>query len=173
MDTARYRLLKLIDEADHHDRFRIYTPVTAAGEPIYVHAKVTIVDDRLLHIGSSNFNNRSMGFDTECDLVVEAVAGRKGVQDVRDQIVHVRNDLIAEHLATTPAKVAQTVLACGSLIEAIEKLRGDGRTLVPYVPDEPKTIEEALAENDLLDPEHPPSWTKRALQRLPLRGFFR
>ena len=173
MDTARYRLLKLIDDADRHDRFRMYTPVTAAGEPIYVHAKVTIVDDRLLRVGSSNFNNRSMGFDTECDLVVEAVPGRRGVQEVRDQIVHVRNDLIAEHLGTSPAKVAKSVASCGSLIDTIEKLRGDRRTLVPYVPKKPKKFEEALAENDLLDPERPPSWTKRALRRLPLQGFFR
>jgi phosphatidylserine/phosphatidylglycerophosphate/cardiolipin synthase-like enzyme len=35
--------------------------VTAAGQPIYVHAKVLIVDDCLLKIGSSNLNNRSMG----------------------------------------------------------------------------------------------------------------
>ena len=80
MDSARYRLLKLISDADAHDRFRIYTPVTSEGAPIYVHAKITIVDDRLLRVGSSNFNNRSMGFDTECDLVIEAVPGRKDVQ---------------------------------------------------------------------------------------------
>lgn len=173
MDTARYRLLQLIDEADLHNRFRIYTPVTAAGEPIYVHAKVTIVDDRLLRIGSSNFNNRSMGFDTECDLVVEAVAGRKGVQELRDQILHVRNDLIAEHLGTTPAKFAKTFASGGSLIAAIEALKGKDRTLVPYEPDEPAEVEEALAENDLLDPEHPPSWKKRVLRRVPLQGLFR
>ena len=75
MDSARARLLKLVHDADQHDRFRIYTPVTAKGEDIYVHAKILIVDDRLLRIGSSNLNNRSMGFDTECDVAVEAVAG--------------------------------------------------------------------------------------------------
>ena len=98
MDSARYRLLKLISDADAHDRFRIYTPVTSEGAPIYVHAKITIVDDRLLRVGSSNFNNRSMGFDTECDLVIEAVPGRKDVQQVRDRILARRDDLIAEHL---------------------------------------------------------------------------
>jgi phospholipase D1/2 len=36
-----------------------------------------IIDDRLLRVGSSNFNNRSMDFDTECDLAVEAVPGRQ------------------------------------------------------------------------------------------------
>ena len=33
------------------------------------------IDDTLLRIGSANINNRSMGFDTECDLSLEA-AGR-------------------------------------------------------------------------------------------------
>src|SRR5690606_19852136 len=95
MDTARARLLKLIAASDRHGRFRIYTPRTEAGEPIYVHAKVTVVDDRLLRVGSSNLNNRSMGFDTECDLIVEAVAGRPGAAAVREAIRRVRDDLLA------------------------------------------------------------------------------
>jgi len=173
MDTARYRLLKLIGEADKHDRFRIYTPVTKGGEPIYVHAKVTIVDDRLLRVGSSNFNNRSMGFDTECDLVVEAVTGQAGVRAVRDQIINVRNDLVAEHLDKSISDVSEAVKDCGGLVAAIESLRGNGRSLRPYRPDEPSGVAEALAESDLLDPERPPSLTQATLRRLLLRGPLR
>lgn len=173
MDTARYRLLQLIAAADRHGRFRIYTPVTKAGEAIYVHAKVTIVDDRLLRVGSSNFNNRSMGFDTECDLVIEAVPGRSGVSAVRDQIIEVRNDLLAEHLGKTVEEVRAAVEMRGSLIAAINALRGGGRTLQPYQPEEPSAIAETLAENDLLDPEQPPSLAKRTLRRLLLRGSLR
>ena len=64
---------------DRNGRFRLYHPYTAGGTPIYVHAKVLIVDDRLLRIGSSNLNNRSMGLDTECDIAAEPVdaAGRQ------------------------------------------------------------------------------------------------
>ena len=40
-----------------------------------VHAKIMVIDDRLLRVGSSNLNNRSMGFDTECDLAVEVTPG--------------------------------------------------------------------------------------------------
>lgn len=58
MDTARYRLLKLIRETAAFNRFRIYTPVTEKRQPIHVHAKIMIVDDCLLRVGSSNFNNR-------------------------------------------------------------------------------------------------------------------
>src|SRR5690606_9645133 len=79
MDTARARLLSLVDTADIHRRFRIYSPVTAGGEPIYVHAKILVIDDALLRVGSSNLNNRSMGFDTECDLIIEA-DGQKDAQ---------------------------------------------------------------------------------------------
>lgn len=173
MDTARYRLLKLIREADAFNRFRIYTPVTEKRQPIYVHAKIMIVDDRLLRVGSSNFNNRSMGFDTECDLAVEAVAGVAGVQAVRDAILGVRHDLLAEHLGASVERVMESIRSAGSLIDGIEALRSEGRTLVPFEPDEPAEVAKALAENDLLDPEQPPSWTKRALQRLSLPGSFR
>ena len=41
------------------------------GDRIIVHAKMTIIDDKLLRIGSSNLNNRSMGLDSECDLTIE------------------------------------------------------------------------------------------------------
>ncbi|WP_439817463.1 phospholipase D-like domain-containing protein [Zavarzinia sp. CC-PAN008] len=170
MDTARYRLLKLVNDADAHKRFRIYTPVTAGGAPIYVHAKIMVVDDRLLRVGSSNFNNRSMGFDTECDLAVEAPAGEAAGREVRAAILGVRHDLLAEHLGARVAEVAEAVAARGgSVIQAIEALRGPGRSLVPYAPDKPARIEEALAENDLLDPERPPSWGRKVLRTLSLQ----
>ena len=68
MDSARGRLCETLRRADPHRRFRVYHPVTASGQPIYVHAKILIVDDRVLRIGSSNMNNRSMRLDTECDV---------------------------------------------------------------------------------------------------------
>ena len=77
MGTARARVLEMIREADV-DRFRLYTPVTEQRAHIYVHAKVAVIDDRLLRLGSSNVNNRSMGLDTECDLAIEAVEGDRG-----------------------------------------------------------------------------------------------
>ena len=53
-----------------------------AGTPIYVHAKVLTIDDRLLRVGSSNLNNRSMGFDTECDLAIEAIPGEQSAEEI-------------------------------------------------------------------------------------------
>jgi phospholipase D1/2 len=163
MGSARARLLDLIGKADRHNRFRIYTPVTEGGKPIYVHAKIMVVDDWLLRVGSSNLNNRSLGYDTECDLAVEAVPD-DGQAEIGARIISFRNDLLAEHLGTTKEIVAEASRASGSLIATIEGLRKPGRTLTPFVPPDFGALGEALAENDLLDPE-------RTASRLPRLGW--
>lgn len=164
MDSARSRLVELVRRSDRHHRFRIHTPVTERGQPIYVHAKLLIVDDSLFRIGSSNLNNRSMGFDTECDLVIEA-----GPDDheLRAQIRTVADDLLAEHLGCDRRIVRQARLdKDGSLIAAIDALRGSGRTLQPLEPEPINAVEAQLAENDLLDPERPPRFVKSFLSSL-------
>jgi phospholipase D1/2 len=159
MGSARARLLELVRKADVHGRFRLYTPVTRGGTPIYVHAKVLVMDDVLMRVGSSNLNNRSLGFDTECDLAVEAVPGAPNEPELRTRIAALRSAFLAEHLDVEPAAVDQAIEAeGGSLIDAIEALRGNGRTLLPFRPPEFSVIEDTLLrENDLLDPERPAS----------------
>lgn len=159
MGSSRARLLRIVAAADPHGRFRIYTPVTEDRAPIYVHAKVLVMDDRLLRVGSSNLNNRSLGFDTECDLSVEASGGRQDAP-LRARIMSLRADLLAEHLGVAPATVGSALgRADGGLIAAIEALRSDeGRSLVPFQPPETNCVEATfLRENDLLDPERPAS----------------
>jgi phosphatidylserine/phosphatidylglycerophosphate/cardiolipin synthase-like enzyme len=149
MDTARARLFTALKQRDRHDRLRLYHPFTARGRPIYVHAKVMIVDGRLLRIGSANMNNRSMGLDTECDVAIDA--GREGADAVRQ----VRDGLIAEHLGVSIDRVAKEIDARGSLIAAIERLRGRGRSLRPYKVPDLDEVEAWLADNEVLDPESP------------------
>ncbi|QDX25322.1 phospholipase [Sphingomonas suaedae] len=146
MDTARARLFQALKRRDPHDRLRIYHPVTEAGDPIYVHAKVLTVDDRLLRVGSSNFNNRSLGLDTECDVALAA----RGEDEAR-RIAAIRNGLIAEHLGTDSLTVADRIARTGSLVAAIEGLRCAGRSLRPYRVPDLDTVEAWLAENQLLD----------------------
>ena len=52
MDTARARLVEALRRHDGSDRLRLFHPQTARGIPIYVHAKILIVDDRLLRIAA-------------------------------------------------------------------------------------------------------------------------
>jgi phospholipase D1/2 len=161
MDTARALVVDRLRDADRHGRFRIFHPVTVGGEPIYVHAKILAVDDRLLRVGSSNLNNRSLGFDTECDLAVEAQTGAAGVA-TRAAILAFRDGLVAEHLGTEPAKLTAAVREHGSLVRAIEVLhRHDGKTLVPLEAEPPNEAERLLAGTRLVDPERPGQAEKR------------
>ena len=44
-------------------------------EEIYIHAKVTIVDDTAFTIGSANLNLRSMAMDSELNVLSDAKDG--------------------------------------------------------------------------------------------------
>jgi phosphatidylserine/phosphatidylglycerophosphate/cardiolipin synthase-like enzyme len=52
------------------DRVGVYDLVNEAGTPIYVHAKVCIVDDVWMTCGSDNFNRRSWTHDSEITCAV-------------------------------------------------------------------------------------------------------
>jgi phosphatidylserine/phosphatidylglycerophosphate/cardiolipin synthase-like enzyme len=172
MDGARLKLLHLLWRADRHRRLGVFYPVTESGEAIYVHAKIMVIDDRLLRVGSSNLNNRSMGFDTECDLAVEAVPGSADEGRIRATILSVREDLLCEHLGAEQAAFAAALnAAAGSLLKAIDALRGRGRTLRPLEPSEVAGDESALAENELIDPERPPPSLKDRISNSVL-GFM-
>ncbi|MBP2547595.1 phospholipase D1/2 [Neorhizobium galegae] len=155
MDTARARLIKLVKAADRNGRFRIFYPVNHAGKEIYVHAKIMIADDRILKLGSANLNNRSMGYDTECDILVEAAEG--GTADSRTILAR-RNDLLAEHLGETLKTVEETLkLHGGSVVKTIEALNTPegARGLRPVEEREMGMDDEWVAESDLVDPERP------------------
>jgi phospholipase D1/2 len=151
MGPARSQLLDAIAARDPHQRFRIYTPVTEAGADIYVHAKIMIADNSFLRVGSANLNNRSMGLDSECDLLIDA----REDEAARRRIDTLRADLLAEHLGREPGEVAAGIARTGSIIQTIEALRGEGRTLAPFEPPRFGTVKTGLALSELLDPEGP------------------
>jgi phosphatidylserine/phosphatidylglycerophosphate/cardiolipin synthase-like enzyme len=163
MGTARARLLDVVREADVHGRFRMYVPVTAGGKPVYVHAKVLVLDDRLLRIGSANLNNRSMGLDSECDLTIEVGGDDARRAELTAAVVGMRDRLLGEHLGVEPAVVAAAVQEHGgSLIRAVESLRTPtGRTLQPFEPPAQHVVDRALAATELLDAERTPDrWSR-------------
>ncbi|GAC70668.1 phospholipase D-like domain-containing protein [Gordonia soli] len=153
MDGARRRLLHRLWAADGSDRFRAYHPVTADGAPIYVHAKVLVVDDMLLRVGSSNLNNRSMGLDSECDLAVEVTDTDPRGDEHRARIVDVRDRLLAEHLDVPLDRLRAEMDRSGSLVTTVDALRGEGKTLVLFDAETVGDEDSPLAENELMDPE--------------------
>ncbi|QNM83872.1 phospholipase [Sphingomonas sabuli] len=149
MDSTRARLGAVIGHSDPDNRFRIYTPVTKGGTDIYVHAKIMIVDDRILKVGSANMNNRSLGLDTECDLALDA----SDASADRKRIAALRTSLMAEHLGVEDAEVEATFARNGSLVETIEALRGEGKTLKLLEFEKLDGTAKFIADTELLDPE--------------------
>lgn len=168
MGSARAHLLRKLRRADTHNRLRFYTPVTEGGADIYVHAKVLVIDDALIRIGSSNVNNRSMGVDTECDLAVEVRPGDADAPALRAAILRVRDSLLAEHLGITRDELRETLQAeDGSLVRALDRLRGrSGKTLVPFEPPALSGMERELARTYILDPQRPESMSATFIQAL-------
>ena len=152
MDGARIRLARRIAKVDAKKRFRIYVPVTSGRSDIYVHAKVSVIDDRLLRVGSSNLNNRSLGLDSECDVIIDAgLAANKGCET---KIGEIRTRLIAEHLNISEEEFAAYFKNNASLIGAIEHFRGAGKTLDLLDLTKPSDLDKLIADSELLDPEH-------------------
>ncbi len=155
MDTARVRVVAACRKADHAGRFRIFQPVTEKGHAIYVHAKVMIIDDCVLKVGSANINNRSMGFDSECDVATRAD------DDASRTMIHGRLvDLLAEHLDVAQDTLRDRIEADGGrIIPAIESLRIEhGRSLRPLdveVPEDLDEIDAFILDTQMGDPERP------------------
>jgi uncharacterized membrane protein YdjX (TVP38/TMEM64 family) len=164
MQNLRRNLIERLQRADRSGRFHVYYPFIdglAEGTCIDVHSKVMIVDDEWLRVGSSNVCNRSMGFDSECDLLLEAL-GRK---DLVGAIRGFRDRLLAEHTGVTPERMSQEIAAQGSLAAAIERLSSAQRSLKPL---ENTAVPEAVVSlASLADPEQPVSLEKLVGQFAP------
>jgi uncharacterized membrane protein YdjX (TVP38/TMEM64 family) len=152
MGTLRARLLARLRNEDPHRRLRVYYPdrEDLPGETINVHSKVMVVDDRLARVGSANLNNRSMGYDSECDLAVEGDEPR-----IRYAIANFRNRLLAEHLGVDPVDVARAIETQGSLIAVIEAYQGMNRTLKALEPHLDPRLDRLIPEASLIGPEKP------------------
>lgn len=166
MDSARARLFEALRARDHQQRLRIYHPYTAGGEAIYVHAKILVIDDVVLRVGSSNLNNRSMRLDTECDVAIDVTAPGNG--DAGPRITDIRNGLIAEHLRCAPDELADLAKQTGSLIAAIEILALRSGGLRAYETPDLTAVEAWLADNEVLDPEGPDDM----FESIAKRGLF-
>lgn len=151
MDTARARLLQAIGKVDVQKRFRVYIPRTEKGDPIYVHAKLMIVDDEVLRIGSANMNNRSLGLDSECDLLLDSA--RPGNEDAVSRIRDLRHSLLAEHCGLDEAEVGPLLERYGSMHALIQNHPQPDRSLSLYEIPELNGVEQALADEEVLDPE--------------------
>ena len=171
MDRTRSAFLRRLETSDLHGRLHAYSPVTASGETIIVHAKLAIVDDRYIRLGSSNMNNRSEGFDTECDLTIDAASANDGQGGACVAVFLDR--LVAHWLGCDEGRVRDEVKAQGGLGRAIEALRRTGLDRLRPLHSEPLGrfatlvasfhLGDPVSAHDSLRP-----WKRRAVTRLKL-----
>jgi phosphatidylserine/phosphatidylglycerophosphate/cardiolipin synthase-like enzyme/uncharacterized membrane protein YdjX (TVP38/TMEM64 family) len=153
MLAGRIRFARTLREAAD-DRVMLVHPQVTNGDrsvTTMVHAKVMIVDDTILRVGSANLNNRSMGTDTECDLVVMARS-----DDEHVHIAQMRNRLIGDHCGMSPDAVAAALNeAGGSLLALARTLQRGAHSLQP-IEDDPHAASEINAVfGNFADPERP------------------
>ena len=153
MDRARSNALWRLKAGDVFGRFHAFGPRTAGGRPIITHAKLMLVDDVLVRIGSANLNNRSHGFDTECELAFEAsdAAQRSALAGLRDR-------LAAHWLGVPAAELAAERERSGGLAAALVAL-DVGKRLRPLTSRRLGPVGEFIADFHLGDPsEVADSW---------------
>ena len=107
---AQARAISIVKEAGG-DRVGIYDVENENGSPIYVHAKVCVIDDVWATVGSDNLNRRSWTHDSElsCAIIDSALDDRMpidpgGLGDGSRKFARdLRLALWSEHLGRSPA----------------------------------------------------------------------
>lgn len=132
---AQSRIIRSLREtaAESGHAFGIYYPASSNSQgkevPTYVHAKLLLVDDRFLSVGSANMNNRSMGYDTELNVAWDDLPGSPLCERIRNA----RVDLLAEHTGVSgPARARLT--AADGLVDYLNTLADSGRTRLRHHP---------------------------------------
>lgn len=153
MNAGRRRFMDRLMAAGVGERVRLVFPAIAddeSGQGVMVHAKVMIVDDRLLRVGSANLNNRSMGTDSECDIAIEATTPEE-----RASIALLRRRLLAEHLNLASEELATMLAQDDSLLAVVARCAGGDRCLAEIDLSNAPTDEISRTVGQLADPERP------------------
>jgi phosphatidylserine/phosphatidylglycerophosphate/cardiolipin synthase-like enzyme len=148
MGYGRSAFCNVLQEAGVSDR----APLVAAfseDASINLHSKLAVFDDRWLTVGSANLNRRSMGFDVECNLIIEATT-----LEHRAAITRLRDQLIAEHTGLSLEELAAALPTHG--LARLHELPRRSRRLV-RIDAHVQAIEPSLGPilAPIFDPESP------------------
>ena len=152
MRRRREQLMAELIPYDREQRLRVLGPIVN-NEPLNLHSKLMIVDGRLLKLGSANLNNRSMGADSEFDLLVEAEDWR-----TEQVITALRDRLLGEHMGIEAKAMAERIACVGLLAAAQGATYGGHRLEALPISERNETIETLAAA--AADPAEPidPRW---------------
>lgn len=157
MGVLRSRVHHHMKAADAQRRYRLCCPhLPGLNEAcLNVHSKVFAIDDTLFSVGSANLSNRSMAFDTECNLVIEASGEEPERRRIGDAIARMRSRLLAEHTASVPDVVMETTRRLGSLHAAVDALSKPGRRLQQLTPPAAPVLNPLIPQPEIFDSEKP------------------
>lgn len=172
MAGGRAKFMDALGAAGCADCVRLLAPESerdGATAQVMVHAKLMIVDDTLLRVGSANICNRSMGLDTECDLVLaaETPAHRAAIRRA-----HAR--LLGEHLGCGAAAALAALEREPNLFAALDALADPNgpRRLAPVCDEDARGDAELSPFDALADPpealiDEGPDAARRPFRPLP------
>ncbi len=125
--SAASRPSKRAGRADP-DRVHIFDVENHEGTPVYVHAKVCVIDDIWATVGSDNLNRRSWTHDSELSCAVLDETG-EFAQDLRLRLIREHLDLAADGSADDGIVGLDTVVeVIESSALALEQWHVNGRT---------------------------------------------
>jgi len=153
-------LAKIADDTGH--AFGVYYPAVTRADgreaPTYIHAKLLLVDDRFLTVGSANTTNRSMGFDTELNVSWEASSSQQ--RSLIRSIRYTRMSLLAEHSGVVLQRDRSELGRVRGLVEYLNRLADSAHSRLHHHPmdtsfDEREWLQALKPENFVLDPGRP------------------
>ncbi len=184
---GRQEALRLCGQAGG-ERFQVYDLENDEGTPVYVHAKVVVIDDVWAMIGSDNLNRRSWTHDSELSIaVLDRAPDHREPRDpaglgdcARGFARDLRLRLMAEHLGRAdddlhdlidPDEAAAAVAASAAELQAWYAGGRDGSRppgrLLPHSPPELSRLDRAWARpiyRVLYDPDGR-AWRDRVRRR--------
>lgn len=132
MGYGRRQFHEILNEAGVSERVPLVAAMSG-GSGINLHSKTAIFDDRWLTVGSANLNRRSMGFDVECNLVLEATTTAH-----RQTIQSLRNRLVGEHVGMSMEALAAALSQHG--LARLPSVASGSRSLALLQPLNPEPI---------------------------------
>jgi phosphatidylserine/phosphatidylglycerophosphate/cardiolipin synthase-like enzyme len=132
MGYGRRQFHDILHDAGVSERVPLVAAMSG-GRGINLHSKTAIFDDRWLTVGSANLNRRSMGFDVECNLVLEATTAAH-----RRTMKYLRSRLLAEHVGMTIEQLEAALSEHG--IARLPSLASGSRRLQLLQPLKPEPI---------------------------------
>ena len=127
-DDTRGVLAELVEADEDRGRFLACTLYARSGnhvDPVYVHAKIGIVDDRWLTIGSANLNEHSLFNDTEMNIVTH---DPRLAAETRRRLWCEHLELSPEALPSNPVEAIESFWKPISKEQLERRERGDALT---------------------------------------------